>query len=625
LLLAGLSVYQAPADSNAVLFQVGTHDWAAASEAGARGPTPPYQSPGDLDELIATCRDAGLVVIAASGQHGAHDPGQALAAGATITVPAAVSAELHRLLAQAGREDEIAQAHLRAARYWQWRAAAWPQDRQDDIRDLLQARQHLISGGDTAAASELARVICAQLSAWGEHGRAAEVIQATLDALPERSGDHASWLHELAATAQARGDHAMADRLFCRAVAMFTELGDARGAARGYACLGVLAHARGDYRAAERHYAAERRYKEAASRPSGRGRTLAAGRPSPPPPPAEVLAAPVQALAAPPDVPPEFRQPELGRPVPTRPGLARTGLVLTAAAAVAAVAMTALAGAREPGRAGGAADAGGAASGGHALASIAAQRDLAAAWVASRVAGSAVVGCDRAMCAALHAHGIAAGDLLVIGPGGQSDPLGSNVVVGTAALRSEFGSRLAGVYAPLAIARFGTGGARIEIRVTAPDGSAAYLGALQADQRARAVAGGELIANARLTMTPAARRDLLGGRVDSRVLLTIAAMAHLGRVSVLSFGGVGPGADPAAPLPAAEMVSPGGAGSGRAGQLRPLLSFLRAQRPPYLAAADSLGRLPGGQPVLRFTFGEPSPLGLLSQPLSPIPGAPHRP
>ncbi len=296
--------------------------------------------------------------------------------------------------------------------------------------------------------------------------------------------------------------------------------------------------------------------------------------------------------------------------------------MLTAAAAAAAVAMTALAGARQPGRA---ADAGGTAGGGHALGSIAAQRELAAAWVASSVAGSAVVGCDRAMCAALRGRGIAAGDLLVIGPGGQSDPLGSNVVVGTAALRSEFGSRLAGVYAPLAIARFGADGARIEIRVTAPDGSAAYLGALRADQRARAAAGGELIANARLTVTPAARRDLLGGRVDSRVLLTIAAMAHLGRVSVLSFGGAGPGADPAAPLPAAELVPAGGSGSAQAGQLRPLLSFLRAQRPPYLAAADSLGRLPGGQPVLRFTFSEPSPLGLLSQPLSPSPGAPHRP
>ena len=59
-----------------------------------------------------------------------------------------------------------------------------------------------------------------------------------------------------------------------------------------------------------------------------------------------------------------------------------------------------------------------------------------------------------------------------LGPG-AGDPLGSDVVLGTAAVRGLFGSRLAAVYAPEVLAGFGTGPARIDVRIVAPDGSAA--------------------------------------------------------------------------------------------------------------------------------------------------------
>ena len=99
-------------------------------------------------------------------------------------------------------------------------------------------------------------------------------------------------------------------------------------------------------------------------------------------------------------------------------------------------------------------------------------RDQAAAWVAGHVSGGAVLACDSAICAALAQHGVPAGNLLVLGPG-AGDPLGSAVVVETAAVRNIFGARLASVYAPEVLASFGTGAARIEVRIVAPDGTAA--------------------------------------------------------------------------------------------------------------------------------------------------------
>jgi hypothetical protein len=112
-----------------------------------------------------------------------------------------------------------------------------------------------------------------------------------------------------------------------------------------------------------------------------------------------------------------------------------------------------------------------------------ATRDEAAAWVAGQVSGGAVLACDPAMCAALAQRGIPAGNLLVLGPG-SGDPLGSAVVVETAAVRNIFGGRLASVYAPEVLARFGTGAARIEVRIVAPDGTASYRRALATDIRA---------------------------------------------------------------------------------------------------------------------------------------------
>ena len=237
-----------------------------------------------------------------------------------------------------------------------------------------------------------------------------------------------------------------------------------------------------------------------------------------------------------------------------------------------------------------------------------AARQQAAAWVAAQVSHSAVVSCDPAMCAALQADGFPAGDLMTLGPA-ASDPLGSAVIVSTAAVRSEFGNRLTTVYGPTVIASFGSGSAQVDVRVYAPGGAAAYLAALQADQNSRRSVGRQLLSNSRVSAAPAAQQQLDAGQVDSRLLITIATLAGQGPVRVVAFGDSGPGASPGAPLRLAELASPPGA---KSGYLQSVLALLRAQQAPYLANSVTLAQLSGGQQIVRIEFSAPSPLGLVS-------------
>jgi hypothetical protein len=243
-----------------------------------------------------------------------------------------------------------------------------------------------------------------------------------------------------------------------------------------------------------------------------------------------------------------------------------------------------------------------------AVQAAAAARQQAAAWIAAQVSHSAVVSCDPAMCAALQARGFPAGDLMTLGPG-TSDPLGSAVIVATAAVRSLFGSRLITVYAPTVIASFGSGAARIDVCVYAAGGVSPYLAALKADELSRVSVGRQLLRNSRVTVTPAARQQLATGQVDSRLLITIATLSGQGPVSVVAFGDAGPGASPGAPLREAELAAPAGA---KSGYLHSMILLLQAQQQPYLANSVTLVRLASGQQAVRIEFAAPSPLGLLS-------------
>jgi hypothetical protein len=253
-----------------------------------------------------------------------------------------------------------------------------------------------------------------------------------------------------------------------------------------------------------------------------------------------------------------------------------------------------------------------AAARGGGLAAEVATRNLAAAWVADQVSRDVIVSCDPAMCQALEAHGIADGDLLELSPG-TADPLGSEVIVATAAVRSQFGGRLSSVYAPAVMASFGSGNRRIIIRAIAPDGAAGYKAALSADLLARKASGAELLSNPRIVAAPTARKQLTTGRVDSRLLTTIAGMAALQPVDIVAFGDSAPGAGPGSTLSSADFAETGGAArTGSSVHLRSMLAFLRAQRAPYLAAHAGIVQDAGGQAVLLVEFAAPSPLGLLN-------------
>jgi hypothetical protein len=246
----------------------------------------------------------------------------------------------------------------------------------------------------------------------------------------------------------------------------------------------------------------------------------------------------------------------------------------------------------------------------------AANRQQAAAWVAAQVSRSVIVSCDPVMCSTLEAHHFPAGDLLPLSAL-NNDPMGSAVVVSTEALRSQFGHRLPDVYAPVVLASFGTGTSRVEIRVEAPDGARAYLAAERADLLARQSAGRQLLGNKALHVTGASRQAIAAGTVDSRILITLAALAaQVHHVYVARFGGAAPGATPGVPARMVQLDALTPAGGQPSGYLVAVQRFLRQQQAPFLGSTAVL-HLPGQRTVVQITFAAPSPFGLLGASTSP--------
>ena len=180
-------------------------------------------------------------------------------------------------------------------------------------------------------------------------------------------------------------------------------------------------------------------------------------------------------------------------------------------------------------------------SGTSSLSAAAAARKEAAAWVAQQVGSNNVIACDPVVCSALLGRGIPAGRLLPLQSAG-ANPFGADVIVASPPVRSEYGSELTSVYAPGLIASFGAGATRVDIRAIASQGGAAYRAAEQPDLTARKAAGAQLLHNPRFHATAQAAGQITAGHVDSRLLVTLAALVSQRSVSVSSFGDTGPGA-----------------------------------------------------------------------------------
>ena len=247
-----------------------------------------------------------------------------------------------------------------------------------------------------------------------------------------------------------------------------------------------------------------------------------------------------------------------------------------------------------------------------AIRAAAAAHTAAARWIAAQVSADAIVSCDPQMCALLEAHGIPAGRLLPLG-GSNPAPLGSDLIVSTAAVRSEFGARLTSVYAPVVLASFGTGSAQTAVRVVAAEGAAAYMRSLRTDVAARAFAGSQLLQNPRLHASGPARRALAAGQVDSRLLSAFAALATMHIVDVVDFPAAASGASPGMPLRTADIAPAGPGTRHRPNTVVSLARFLLNQLAPFRPASITVVRLASGRPVLRVEYGAPSPLELLAK------------
>jgi hypothetical protein len=238
-------------------------------------------------------------------------------------------------------------------------------------------------------------------------------------------------------------------------------------------------------------------------------------------------------------------------------------------------------------------------------------RNRAAAWVASQVSRSGLVSCDQVMCQALEARGIPAADLLVLRRSGP-DPLRSSVIVVTAAVTRLMGSGLLTKDAPATLASFGSGNKRISIRMIFAQGAAAYASVLRRGLAARKANESGLL-NPRITMSPVAHRQLAVGQVDARLVMTIANMAAVWPIYIITFGDPAPGASPGIPLRCAELAVTGSrAGAHLADQARLMSVFVHGLDEFYVGARIHAVRLAGGRAAVQIGFTAPSPLGWLS-------------
>ena len=157
-------------------------------------------------------------------------------------------------LAGQTRPDDLVEAHRRAATYWQWRVAGWPQDRVQDVAELVEARHHLHTAGDLDSALSVTDEVCDQLHTWGAWDWEQRLYLEAVGWLDPDSRAAARGQHQLGIIAQGRGDYEQAEEHYRRSLAIKERLGDQARLAASHHQLGMLAQARGEYGPAEEHY-----------------------------------------------------------------------------------------------------------------------------------------------------------------------------------------------------------------------------------------------------------------------------------------------------------------------------------------------------------------------------------
>jgi len=204
---------------------------------------PPLVTPAHLDEALSTLLTLGLIT--------------------PLPSPDADDATEHYLvhrwtaaaLTKHTDAGELIEDHRRAAQFWHWRVAVWPQDHNADIQQLVEARYHHHQAHDLDSAVAVTAQICEQLHTWGAWTWEEDLYTEALTWLPPRSAA-AMATHQLGIIARERGDYAQAEQHYRASLTISEELGDRADTAAVTHDLGIIAELRGEYAQAEQHYQA---------------------------------------------------------------------------------------------------------------------------------------------------------------------------------------------------------------------------------------------------------------------------------------------------------------------------------------------------------------------------------
>jgi hypothetical protein len=219
------------------------------------------------------------------------------------------------------------------------------------------------------------------------------------------------------------------------------------------------------------------------------------------------------------------------------------------------------------------------------------------------------VACTPDICSALRAAGLPASHEVRLGTNVQSLSSASIVVV-TPALRVRFRTNQPPDVAPVILAKYGSGSARITIQPVYPGGGLAYQAALRQQVQSRIRVGEQLLNSGSVLGSSTVRTELAAGQVDPRLLLVLQTLTSQHPVEIVSFSDAGPGASPGVPFRVAELATtdPTGSVSGQT-YMKWLGSVLlppSAAFPPI--THKRLTTLQDGQRVARIQYAAPSPL-----------------
>ena len=230
--------------------------------------------------------------------------------------------------------------------------------------------------------------------------------------------------------------------------------------------------------------------------------------------------------------------------------------------------------------------------------------DALARWITTELEPGTTLAVDDLAWAQLVRDGVPAGRLHPVGGALDAGPPPPDALVvrserpGRAAAEPPVGSVL------LAAVPDGPGEVPAEVRRPATDAEATTRAAAL-DLANRVRVGGLLAGNAALTLSPAARGQLLEGAVDARLILVLASFASAHRLAIDEFPAV-PVEPSDAPRRSARITAVDGRPAADQDATALTRQWLQAQLPPYrpLAVADD-----GDSLFVRYSA--PAPLGLL--------------